>query len=93
MAIPKLRTLKEWEAHFDGHIPVSTLRAEVQSGNLRGIRARKSCNAPILVSEDEMARWLSEVAGKRQTVLSPTETKAAVDAASPGASGDAAEAL
>lgn len=73
MHLPKLKTLKQWEAHFEGSIPVSTLRAEVKAGNLRAIRARASCNAPILISDVEMLRWLNDVAGCRQLALSPAE--------------------
>ncbi len=69
----KLKTLMEWETHFEGKIKASTLRAEVKAGRLRAIRARPGCNATILVSEDEMARWLTDVAGQRQSALSPMQ--------------------
>lgn len=71
------RTLKEWADYFQGRIPASTLRAEVHAGRLRCIRARPGCNAPILVSELEMERWLREVAGQRQVALSPAQAKSA----------------
>lgn len=71
----KFKTLKQW-AEMLG-IPASTLRAEVRTGNLRATRARSGCNAPILVSEAEMARWLNDVAGKRQAALSPVQAAAA----------------
>ncbi len=77
MAISKYLTLKEWAESFEGRIPASTLRAEIHAGRLRCIRARPGCNAPILVSEAEMERWLKDVAGKRQAALSPTEAAAA----------------
>ncbi|MCA8916131.1 MAG: hypothetical protein KDB90_12025 [Planctomycetes bacterium] len=77
MAIPKYLTLKEWEGFFEGRIPASTLRAEIHAGRLRCVRARPGCNAPILISDTEMERWLKEVAGKRQMALSPTEAAAA----------------
>jgi len=83
MQVPKLRTLKQWEEYFEGGIPASTLRAEVRAGNIRAIRARPGCNAPILISDKEMARWLDEVAGKRQLALSPTEAARANAAANP----------
>ena len=73
MQLPKLKTLKQWEAHFEGCIPASTLRAEVLAGHIKAIRARASCNAPILISEAEMLRWLNDVAGRRQIALSPVE--------------------
>lgn len=73
MAVPKFRTLKEWEEYFSGHIKASSLRAEIHANRLRCIRVRPGCNAPILVSEAEMERWLSEVAGKRQLALSPAQ--------------------
>ena len=77
MNVPKFRTLKEWSKAFDGHIPASTLRAEVHAGNLKAIRARSSCNAPILISDREMERWLENVAGKRTRALSPSEASSA----------------
>ncbi len=80
MTIPIYRTLKEWEDFFGGRIPASTLRAEIHAGRLRCIRARPGCNAPILVSEPEMERWLCEVAGQRQAALSPAESGAAIRA-------------
>jgi hypothetical protein len=84
MAIPKFLTLKEWEEFFGGRIPASTLRAEIHAGRLRCIRARPGCNAPILVSELEMERWLRDVAGQRQAALSPVQAKAAVEASGHG---------
>lgn len=81
MAIPKLLTLKEWAEFFEGRIPASTLRAEVHAGRMRCFRARPGCNAPILVSESEMERWLRDVAGKRQAALSPVQAKAAMQGA------------
>lgn len=69
----KFMTLKECAEHLGGSIPASTLRAEVLAGNLKAIRARASCNAPILVSEVELDRWVREVAGKRQLALSPAQ--------------------
>lgn len=77
MAIPTYRTLNEWAVFFGGRIPASTMRAEIHAGRLRCIRARPGCNAPILVSEIEMERWLRDVAGKRQSALSPIESGAA----------------
>jgi hypothetical protein len=71
MGLPSFKPLKEW-AEVLG-IPASTLRAEFSAGNLNGIRARPSCNAPILVSEVEVDRWVREVAGKRQLALSPAQ--------------------
>lgn len=71
MAVPKFHTLKEWAERLG--IPASTLRAEVLAGHLKAIRARPSCNAPILASEVEVDRWVREVAGKRQFALSPAE--------------------
>jgi hypothetical protein len=73
MDLPRFKTLKEWAEHFGNRIPASTLRAEVLAGNLKAIRARPGCNAPILISEGEMARWLRDVAGKRQGALSPAQ--------------------
>ncbi|CAG0983794.1 hypothetical protein ANRL4_02039 [Anaerolineae bacterium] len=69
--LPKFKTLKDWSEHLG--IPASTLRAEVRSRNLCATRARAGCNAPILISESEMARWLNDVAGKRQAALSPEQ--------------------
>ena len=85
MAIPQFRQLKEWEQYFEGRIPASTLRLEIRAGRLRCIRARPGCNAPILVSEPEMERWLRDVAGQRQAALSPVQAKAAVEGAGHGA--------
>ena len=73
MQFAKFKTLNQWAAELGGAIPASTLRAEVIAGNLKAIRARESCNAPILISETEMGRWLEEVAGKRRMALSPAE--------------------
>lgn len=84
MAVPQFRTLKEWAEYFQGRIPASTLRAEIHAGRLRCIRARPGCNAPILVSEPEMERWLRDVAGQRQAALSPVQTKAAMEASGHG---------
>ena len=84
MAIPKFLQLKEWADYFQGRIPASTLRAEIHAGRLRCIRARPGCNAPILISEPEMERWLREVAGKRQAALSPVQAKAAIESAGHG---------
>jgi hypothetical protein len=84
MAIPKYLTLKEWEEFFGGRIPASTLRAEIHAGRLKCIRARPGCNAPILVSELEMERWLRDVAGQRQAALSPVQAKAAIEGAGHG---------
>lgn len=81
MAIPKFFTLKEWAEAFGGRIPASTLRAEIHAGRMRCYRARPGCNAPILVSESEMERWLRDVAGQRQAALSPVQAKAAVEEA------------
>lgn len=84
MAIPKFLTLREWEDLFGGRIPASTLRAEIHAGRLHCVRARPGCNAPILVSEQEMERWLREVAGQRQAALSPVQAKAAMEACGHG---------
>lgn len=84
MAIPKFFTLKECEQLFDGRIPASTFRAEIHAGRLRCIRARPGCNAPILVSELELERWLNDVAGKRQCALSPVQAGDANKAAGHG---------
>lgn len=73
----KFKTLKEWATQLGDSIPASTLRAEVLAGNINAIRARPSCNAPILISEVEMARWLENVAGKRQLSLSPAQASSA----------------
>lgn len=81
MAIPKFFTLNEWEQSLGGRIPASTLRAEIYAGRLRCIRARPGCNAPILVSEAEIERWLNNVAGKRQAALSPAQASEANQAA------------
>lgn len=84
MAVPQFRSLKEWADYFRGRIPASTLRAEIHAGRLRCIRARPGCNAPILVSEPEMERWLRDVAGRRQAALSPVQAKAAMEASGHG---------
>ncbi|MEZ5992263.1 MAG: hypothetical protein R3E76_07905 [Planctomycetota bacterium] len=84
MGIPKFRLLREWESYFEGRIPASTLRAEIHAGRLRCIRARPGCNAPILVSEPEIERWLNDVAGKRQAALSPIQASEAIQAACHG---------
>lgn len=81
MSISKYLTLKACASQLGGSIPVSTLRAEVLAGHLKAIRARPGCNAPILVAEVELARWLTEVAGKRVTALSPAEASAVNNAA------------
>lgn len=73
MDMSSYKTLKQWEEKLGGAIPASTLRAEVLGGNIKAIRARPSCNAPILISETEMNRWLENVAGKRQLALSPVQ--------------------
>jgi excisionase family DNA binding protein len=90
MALTKLMKLQEC-AELLG-IPASTLRAEIHAGRLPCVRARPSCNAPILVSADALERWVTHVAGKRQTALSPTQAKAGNEAANPGANGDVPEA-
>lgn len=69
----KFMTLKECAEYLGGNVPASTLRAEVLSGSIRAIRARPGCNSPILVSVDELDRWVREVAGKRQFALSPAQ--------------------
>lgn len=84
MAIPQFRSLKEWARFFEGRIPASTLRSEIHAGRLRCIRARPGCNAPILISESEIERWLKEVAGKRQAALSPTQAREAHQVAGHG---------
>lgn len=71
MAFQKFHTLKVWAERLG--IPATTLRAEVLAGHLKAIRARPSCNAPILVSEVEVESWVREIAGKRQFALSPAE--------------------
>ncbi len=70
----KYKKLCEWASELG--IPASTFRAEFLAGYLKGIRARPSSNAPILVSEVEMDRWLNEVAGQRKIALSPSEASA-----------------
>jgi hypothetical protein len=75
MGLPRFNPLKEWSEYLG--IPASTLRAEFLAGNLKGIRARPGCNAPILISEAEIARWIENIAGKRQRALSPTEAAVA----------------
>ncbi|MBK8207218.1 MAG: hypothetical protein IPK87_10605 [Planctomycetes bacterium] len=77
----QFKPLKEWQSVFGGAIKASSLRAEVLAGRLKGIRVRPGCNAPILVSVQEMKRWLDEVAAKRRLVLSPTEAANARKAA------------
>jgi len=77
MPVSKFYTLKKWEHQLGGSIPVSTLRAEVYAGRLKCIRARPGCNAPILVSEEEMERWLENHAGQRQAALSPVQASSA----------------
>jgi len=86
MSISKYLTLREWEEFFGGRIPAWTLRAEIHDRRLRCIRARPGCNAPILISESEMERWLKDVAGTRQASLSPTEAAAAKAAGGSNAS-------
>lgn len=69
---------------FHGAIKASSLRAEVLAGRLKAIRVRPGCNAPILISEQEMMRWLKEDAGKRTIVLSPSASRKAKVAATGG---------
>lgn len=73
----RFKPLKEWQLVFGGAIKASSLRAEVLEGRMKGIRVRPGCNAPILISEKEMMRWLEEVAGKRTIALSPSKAAAA----------------
>lgn len=75
MTDSNFRTLREWEEFFGGRIKARTLRSELRKGCIRAIRVTDSCNAPILISAKEMDLWLEEVAGNRQIVLSPTETR------------------
>ena len=73
--IPKLLSLKQAAEALGGNIPASTLRAEVTAGRLRCMRARPSCNSPILISEEALDYWLENFAGMRQAALSPTEAR------------------
>lgn len=73
----EFKPLKEWQLVFGGAIKASSLRAEVLAGRLKGIRVRPGCNAPILISAQEMKRWLEEVAGKRAIAISPSMAAAA----------------
>jgi hypothetical protein len=69
----RFRSLKKWSAELGGGVSVSTLRREFLAGRIKGIRARPSCNAPILISEQEMERWIEEVASRRRNVPSPAD--------------------
>jgi hypothetical protein len=82
--LPKrIRTLKQIEADYDGALKACSLRAEFLAGNLRGFRARDSCNSKILVSDEDLAEWFDTYARKRQAALSPKEVKAANEASAP----------
>ena len=71
--LPTLLTLGQAAEALGGNIPASTLRAEVHAGRLACVRARPGCNAPILLTEKSILRWLEEHAGKRQLALSPVQ--------------------
>lgn len=73
----RLRTLKQIEADYGGSIKACSLRAEFLAGNLHGYRARESCNSAILISDEDLAEWFGNHAGKRQASLSPKEAKEA----------------
>lgn len=65
-SLPRLLSLKEAAQLLGPQVSVKTLRREVLAGRLRCYRLRPGSNSRILLSETELARWLEEVAGKRQ---------------------------
>lgn len=76
-ALPKrIRTLKQIEADYGGTLKVCTLRNEYLAGNLKAIRPRASCNAPILVTDEALAEWM-ERASARGAALSTAQAKEA----------------
>lgn len=64
--LPRLLTLAQAAHALGENVSVKVLRSEVHAGRLKCYRLRPSSNAKILISEAELARWLEEVAGKRQ---------------------------
>lgn len=62
-------------------VSVSVLRAEIRAKRLACARPTPGSSARILIEEDELARWVREVAGKRQHAVSPTEAAASRRAA------------
>lgn len=76
MPLPTLYTLKEAAQAFGtAGVSVAALRNEVQLGRLRAIRTSNSCNAKILIREDELLRWLGDEASRRQLVPSPKDAR------------------
>lgn len=67
--LPKLYTLKEAvEAFGTSGITVKSLRREVHAGRLKVLRSRPGRTAKVLISQEELLRWLQEEAGARQYV-------------------------
>lgn len=64
--LPRLLTLAQAAQQLGANASIKVLRAEVLAGRLKCYRLRPGPNAKILISETELARWLEEVAGKRQ---------------------------
>lgn len=64
--LPKLLTLAQAAQQLGTNASIKVLRAEVHAGRLKCYRLRPGPNAKILISETELARWLEEVAGRRQ---------------------------
>ena len=66
-----LLSLKEVAELLGPHCSVPALRAEVHAGRLRCVRLRPGPNSKILISQQALADWLDEYAGRRQLVNGP----------------------
>lgn len=86
-ALPKLLTLK-MASHVLGQddkgrplVSISVLRAEIRAKRLACLRPTPGSSARILIDEDELIRWVREVAATRQLAVSPHEAAASRRAA------------
>jgi len=77
--IPKLLTLKMASRALgldEANRPlvsISVLRAEIRAKRLACMRHTPGSSARILIDEQELARWVHEVAAMRQLAVSPQE--------------------
>lgn len=75
MPVPTLLTLEAAAEMLQGVVSAKSLRREVYSGALKCLRARPGSSAKILVTEDELARWVREVCSKRQRAPSSRRSR------------------
>lgn len=65
--LPRVYTLKEAaEALGSKGVSVKSLRREVYAGRIKALRVRPGITAKLLITEDELLRWLEEDAAARQ---------------------------